>query len=179
MKKSAYSNIQYADIPVSQGWIFLNVMVERTSKLISENRTVVWECRYIDVLQLMIISKITSTTHQVCTFSQELDTGQTDEEVARSTPDTKLSNSKRNSISIATWQDAGASKLQTCCASPSVRSKSGFKIAAWNGKRKATWPPPSQTQRGPARSRARRTLTRRMTRRRSKVRLQHALAQYS
>lgn len=67
---------------------------------------------------------------------------QTDEEVVRSIPGTRHWNWRKNSTSIGIWRDEGALRLPTRSALLNARSKSGSRIAVWNGKKRATWPPP-------------------------------------
>ena len=59
----------------------------------------------------------------------------------RPTPDTRLSNWRKNFILIATWHAVGGSKLHMPCVWRSDRSRSGSKIGGWSGKRSTKWPP--------------------------------------
>lgn len=72
---------------------------------------------------------------------QESATGQTGAEDVRYTLVIKRSSSRRSFTSTATWPDADASKSLTRCVWRSARSKSGSRTDAWNGRRRATWPP--------------------------------------
>ena len=59
----------------------------------------------------------------------------------RPTPDTRLSNWRKNFILIATWHAVGGSKSHMPYAWRSDRSRFGSKIGGWSGKRSTKWPP--------------------------------------
>ena len=58
----------------------------------------------------------------------------------RPTPDTRLSNWRKNFILIATWHAVGGSRSHMPYVWQSDRSRSGSRIGGWSGRRSTKWP---------------------------------------